>query len=460
MKTYYSTYVLTMFLLLAIYPAEAQTTGNGSQAVVQSMEQNDALLDRFARRCERRTKRSERRMARYERKIQKQSKKDSKISKNSESQDSVTVEPRRQSLTLNQKSLNAAGNGLGKEPLLDSLRRAYGFAGQAGLAPNTPTIQAKQSIDRAQQQLDITQRTKAELQQRKNQWKAELKKHPEYARTVGKMEKERYYYTAQVNEYRKVLRDPSTLDDKLMNTLRRDPRWGEFMATLPQPAQDPAKMQPKQLVQQMMQSQAAAIDPDGAKLIADAKKKSSELLGDLSQRSLTTGNLDNAAQVPEFTPNPYRTKSFWERIDIGFDLQFDSKTYFLPSSGVAGVQASFNIDQRISTGLLANYRFGMGDIKHIRFSHMGAGYGAFANYKVWKGLGVQAGFERNWRTDIEVGENLQYPSAWISSALAGLTWEYSISKKAKGTLGVFFDALYKQHTPQTNAILWRMGWKL
>ena len=101
----------------------------------------------------------------------------------------------------------------------------------------------------------------------------------------------------------------------------------------------------------------------------------------------------------------------------------------------------------------------MGEIKNIRFSHLGAGYGVFANCKVWKGIGVQAGFERNWRTSVEVVEREGFPAAWISSALAGLIWEYGIGKIAKGTLGVFFDALHKQHSPQTNAVLWRMGWK-
>lgn len=273
------------------------------------------------------------------------------------------------------------------------------------------------------------------------------------------MEKEEYYYGAQVREYRKVLRDPSVLDDNLMSTLRADPRWSEYLAALPAKPQDQSKMQPKQLVQQMMQSQAAFIDPDAMKLISEAKKKGSDLLGELSQSATSIGNLDNATQVPRFRPNPYKTKSFWQRIDAGFGLQFDRRKFNLPASGTAGVQVSFNFSQHWSAGLLANYRFGMGEIKNIRFSHAGAGYGAFANYKVWKGLGVQAGFERNWREAVKSGEN-SHPATWTSSALAGLTWEYSIGKKAKGTVGVFFDALYKQHTPQTNAVLWRMGWKM
>ena len=307
--------------------------------------------------------------------------------------------------------------------------------------------------------MNITQRTKCELLERKEYYKAQVKEHPEYGKWLGKMEKERYYYSAQISEYRKTLRDPSNLNDKLMTALRSDPRFKDFLATLPAKPQNPDKMQPRQLVQQMMQTQAAAIDPEPAKLLRDAQSKGKDLLGNLSNQSASFGNLDNSAQMPKFTPNPYKTKSFWQRIDVGFNLQFDKRTIFLPSTGVAGAQVSFNFDAKFSMGALANYRFGMGKIKNIQFSHAGAGYGAFASYKVWKALGVQAGYERNRRSEIGINE-IQHPAAWTSSALAGLTYEYGIGKKAKASVGVFYDFLNKKHTPTTNAVLWRMGWKM
>ncbi len=363
--------------------------------------------------------------------------------------------------TTRAPSLVTRNSSLGKEPLLDSLRLAEGFRQYvAGANPVTRhSSPVTISIDRAQQQLDITQRTKNELMQRKEYWKAHVQEHPEYGKWLSKMEKERYYYTAQINEYRKVLRDPATLDDKLMNVLRSDPRFSDFIATLPAKPQDPAKMQPRQLVQQMMQSQAAAIDTDPAGLIKEARQKGSNLLGELSDKATEIGNIDNAAQVPKFKPNPYQTKSFWEHFDIGFNLQFDRRTFHLPSSGVAGLQLTFNFNERFSAGALADYRFGMGDIKHIRFSHQGAGYGFFFNSKIWKNLGTQAGYERNWRTDTRVSETMQFAAQWTSSAMLGLTYEYSIGKKVKATVGVFYDFLYKKHVPQSNAVLWRMGWK-
>lgn len=369
--------------------------------------------------------------------------------------------------TAKENAKRETRKGLGKEPLLDSLRTTYDFADKTGMTSD-PSLATRhsatmESIDRAQGQLDETVDVKEQLHRRTAEAKARAKGHPEYARTVGKMEKEEYYYTAQVNEYRKSLRDPAAAEQQLMQAARKDPRWSEYAAALPPLSRGEGageRLQPKDMVKKMMQSQASAVDPDGSKLLADAQKQSGELLGMMSEQSTEFGNLDNAAQMPSFTPNPYKTKSFWERIDAGFNLEFDGKTYFLPSCGVAGFQLANNIDKRWSAGALINYRFGMGeDIRHIRFSSMGAGYGVFVNGKVWKGLGAQAGFERNWRTEVKTTEELQFPAAWTSAALLGLTWEYGIGKRAKGTLGVFFDALHNSHTPQTNAILWRTGWK-
>ena len=447
MKTAVILFFGFLIAFLIVYPVKCQEYND--QTTQETIAKTNVTLDRFSRKCERRTKKAEQRFARYERKMMKPH---PNPPQNGE-REKPCLAPRQ-----NEE------RGHGKEPLLDSLRLLHGFAGYADISgkSHTPSPLGEGrggAIDRAQQQLNITQRTKGELLKRKEHWKARVNEHPEYGKYLSKMEKERYYYTAQINEYRKPLRDPDVLDEKLMTALRRDPRFGDFLATLPDKKQNPEKMQPRQMVQKMMKSQAAAIDPDPDKLLQEAKGKGVNLLGDLSHQANSFGNLDNAAQMPKFTPNPYKTKSFWQRIDVGFNLQFDNRTRSLPSTGIAGAQASFNFDPKLSAGVLANYRFGMGDIKNIHFSHAGAGYGVFANYKIWKNLGVQAGYERNWRAEMEMNE-IRHPEVWTSSTLVGLTYEYGIGKKAKASVGVFFDALYKQHTPETNAVLWRMGWKI
>ena len=116
---------LTVFMLIAIgyptsFPVSAQTAGN-RQAVQQSMEKSNTILDKFSSKCERRTQKAEKRFARYEKKIQEH--KNSKIIDplNGTALNEVNQESLNQ---LNQKSTN----GLGKEPLLDSIRLVYGFA--------------------------------------------------------------------------------------------------------------------------------------------------------------------------------------------------------------------------------------------------------------------------------------------------------------------------------------------
>lgn len=145
------------------------------------IQQNSAVLDRFAAKCEKRTEKALRRMQRYEEKLAK-----SVISKQlSVNSDQLAVNSGQ--LTNGQENNNITpregpgeASSTGREPLLDSLRLAYGFAQQAGLAQEAgQTGRVWKSIAGAQEQLDITNRTKAELHRQKEKWKAEAKNHPE-----------------------------------------------------------------------------------------------------------------------------------------------------------------------------------------------------------------------------------------------------------------------------------------
>lgn len=302
-------YLLGWLLLLWMgsFSATAQEDN-----VSHELEKNSSILDRFSQRCERRTDKALRRMQRYEDKLkektienaEKKAKTKGGIRKRNlipfdeygenpqkRKMDSIQMAQREefairedsirahQPKDVNRDGINIRGiessspQGLGKEPLLDSLQLASGFMQYA--SPSLPTTgnTVNQSIDRAKSQLDMTGRVKSELYRQRDYWKSQLKEHPEYRKYVEKLDKECYYYSAQINKYRSALRDPSVLDDHLMNVLRRDPRFSDFLATLPAKPQDPAKMQPRQLVQQMMHSQAAAIDEDPTALIRGAKEK-------------------------------------------------------------------------------------------------------------------------------------------------------------------------------------------
>jgi hypothetical protein len=120
------------------------------------MEQSNSLLDLFSAKCERRTQKAEKRFARYERKM-------NKIAGSQNPNDTVSGE---RSKFLDEKSLSKEfKTGLGKEPVLDSLRLIHGFAEFAGMSDHQKTL------SRAQRQLDVTQRAKSELLHRREYWK-------------------------------------------------------------------------------------------------------------------------------------------------------------------------------------------------------------------------------------------------------------------------------------------------
>ncbi len=451
------------FLLLSTPILYAQS--EEQKMMQQSAGQTAARADRFTRQCDRRTAKAERRMARYEKKLQR---------KASKSPNPPQVPDRE---TVVKKS-----GDISNEPMMDSLQTVYKFAEANDLLPakqsinipsaNNPsgpsmpgmpqsqaTNDASASIAKAKDRINLTQQTKAQMQARKEQLHEAYGDKKQYARLLEKVDKENYYYVAQINTYRKALKKPSGIEETVMALAKKDPRWSDFLATLPSKKQDPEKMQPKQLAKQMMQSQASAVDPDAMKLITDAKEKSSGILDNM-MGSEAGSAVDNASQMPSFKPDPYKTAGLWDHFDVGFDMAFERQSYKLPSSGTVGLQLLYHITDHLGMGILGNYRYGLGEnIKNIHFSSMGAGYGGFVNYMIIWGFGLQVGWERNYLFAITANDGQEVPAGWTSALLLGITKEYRIGKKMKGNVSVFYDFLHNRHEPQTNAWLWRMGWR-
>ena len=130
---------ISLVFLMNLCMVDAQEKATDHK-IHKSMEQSDAMLERFSRKCERRTQKAERRFGRYERKMNTEILQDS-------------------------ARFSSIQNGMGKEPLLDSLKLVYGFADYTGLSASD------KSLNCAQQQLNITQRTKNKLYEHKEYYK-------------------------------------------------------------------------------------------------------------------------------------------------------------------------------------------------------------------------------------------------------------------------------------------------
>jgi hypothetical protein len=55
-------------------------------------------------------------------------------------------------------------------------------------------------------------------------------------------------------------------------------------------------------------------------------------------------------------------------------------------------------------------------------------------------------------------EQLKNYGAWQQSALLGLAKNYSVTKKVKGNIQFLYDFLYSKHIPNTQPLVFRIGY--
>jgi hypothetical protein len=122
-------------------------------------------------------------------------------------------------------------------------------------------------------------------------------------------------------------------------------------------------------------------------------------------------------------------------------------------------------------GVGASYKLGLGrGWNNIRFSNEGVGLRSYVEWQIpspfggsRKGAGslfISGGYEQNYRTLFSSLEQLRNYSSWQSSGLIGLSKKYSVSKKLKGSVQLLWDFLSYRQVPQTQAILFRIGYGL
>jgi hypothetical protein len=145
----------------------------------------------------------------------------------------------------------------------------------------------------------------------------------------------------------------------------------------------------------------------------------------------------------------------------GLDLQFGKAVSYLPTTANIGVTAGYRLNDRFTAGIGIDYLMGMGTgWKDIHLSHQGVGLRSFAKWEIKKGWNIQGGAESNYLTAFNSISQLRALPNWQTSALLGISKQYRVSRKISGNFQVLYDFLYRQHLPNTQPILFRLGYDL
>lgn len=315
------------------------------------------------------------------------------------------------------------------------------------------------------------------LQERKQYLKSQLDQLG-LAKEMKRFNKQAYYYSAQVNEYKALLKDRKKAERKALELISHTKLFGDFMQRnsmlaslfrMPGDPTDPSQavnlsgLQTRAQVNNLIQQQVAAGGPNAQAQISQNIQQAQSELNDWKNKlsRWETGSGD-ALSVPEgFQPNHQKTKTFLERIEMGANVQSQKPNGYFPVTSDIALTAGYKINDKSIIGVGAGYKMGWGqNIRHIRITHEGVSLRSFLDIKLKGSFWASGGYEMNYFSSFRRIRELQQYEGWQPSGLIGMSkvmdMRSQLLKKAKVQL--YWDFLHAQQMPKAAAWVFRIAY--
>jgi hypothetical protein len=328
------------------------------------------------------------------------------------------------------------------------------------------------SYEALQGKLSTVQDIRKILKERQTIIQAHLEKFG-LVKEMKQFKKEVYYYRAQMDEYRKLLDEPTKLERKALQIARKIPAFQEFFSkyselaslfVLPEDYGSAASLQGLQTrsdVQQLIQQRIAAGGPNAQQIVQQNIQEAQGALSHVKNKLNALGKNSSDADMPDFKPNTQKTKSFFDRLEFGTNLQTARSNSYFPATTDIGLSVGYKVNDRSVIGIGGSYKMGLGkDWNHVAVTHQGIGLRSFVDFKLKGSIWLTGGGELNYREQFSNLSILNDYSLWQKSALLGISKKYQLGKKFKGNVQLLYDFLYRQHVPYSQPIIFRLGYSL
>jgi hypothetical protein len=295
-------------------------------------------------------------------------------------------------------------------------------------------------------------------------------------------QKQAYYYSAQIQEYKQVFEEPSKLETLLIEAVLKVPAFQDFfhkntllgsLFALPGSNGSSftsfAGLQTRASLNQFLVDRFGS-GPNTTQMLRqnlqEAEGELNLLKSKMSQYSSGSYGKGDGVALPEgFTPNQQKTKSFLGRLEYGTNLQTARSNYMFPVTSDFGFSLGYKLNNKSSIGVGASYKLGWGsNWDHIRITKQGFGLRSYLSYKLKGSLFISGGYEKNYLPLIKKLFSL-YPggvrgeSPWHSSGLIGLSKKYRVRHR-KCEMMLLWDFLSYQQVHGMQPIVFRLGYSL
>jgi hypothetical protein len=487
-KTYFLKQLLYKLLLLValIWACSSHSDAQSDSAVQKAASILNRLSDKTLNSIQKKYHKLQTKIASYSKhSLERMEKEEQKLQKKLASNDSLGSKSSFGSIKekyadMIQRTQNPAGNISGASlneylPGLDSLQTTFAFLEKTGLKiPGVPAEKLAQiqgisaQLKSLQAQVQTTGNIKKFLQERKQILKDQFDK-LEMPVQLKNVNKQVYYYQAQINEYKSLINDPEKLEKKLLSMVRDVPAFKDFISKnslLAQLFLVPSGygtadalvgLQTRAVMQQQLTQRMGAGANPQQYLQQQVSLAQNELNG-LKDKVNKLGGGGSDMAMPEFKPNNQKTKSFWNRIEYGLNVQSQKTNALLPVTSDIALTAGYKLNDKSTVGVGTGYKLGWGNnISNIHITSQGISLRSYVDIKMKGSIWITGGYEYNYQQEFEKLDQLKDVNAWQKSGLIGLTKKYKVGKKT-GNLQLLWDFLSYSQIPKTQALKFRIGY--
>lgn len=362
---------------------------------------------------------------------------------------------------------------------LDSMQTALQFvqsqSAQQSIPLNNQLKTIQDSYTRLQSRLNYTAEIKKQLKERQQYLKGQLH-NLGFAKQLKKFEKDVYYYRAQINEYKRMLENPSLAAQKLLQLAVRIPAFREFFAKysilstmfrLPTAgssasATPVAGLQTRATIQQQL-LQRFGSGPDVSRALQQNVQSAQAQINQLKDKVAKIGGSSSETDIPGFKPNPQKVKSFWNRIEIGFNVQSTRGNNYFPVTSDLAFSAGYKLNGKSIIGAGLSYKMGWGQsIRNIKLTHEGVGVRSFVDVKLKGSFYASGGFEYNYQQPFNAIQQLRDVKSWQQSGLLGISKTVSVTSRffKQTKVQLLWDFLSYRQLPRSQPLKFRIGYNL
>lgn len=218
---------------------------------------------------------------------------------------------------------------------------------------------ALSELDSLNNSVTQTERIKHFISQRKKQLLNEGMKHAGSSKAFKKLNREAWYYAETVRNYKDLFEEPGKKEQLAKKLLSELPAYQKFarensmlasLFAVPQSSRSGGStaslsgLQTRAGVQEIIQRRISAAGPEGAAQIQQNLQEAQGRLSEIKDQLLKGGQLgsNGEMEMPGFKPNGQRSKTFLQRLEYGFDIQFGRNNTQIPATGDIGLNVGYN----------------------------------------------------------------------------------------------------------------------